>query len=252
MTETANNILGKHRPAKKPWVTDNLLKLCDKWRELKQKKNATEGAILYGEVNQQVKKGMRQAKETWIEEQCQGIEEKLQKNDSKEAYQFVKELTSSEQRRTTTVQDKAGKYLTEERDILKRRTEYCSELYTHRTTGAPKVLDVPPRTSNDSYPILWKEVEAAVKSPKKGKSTGVDNIPSELIQAGREAMTDMLLIICNKIWQTGEWPTPWTQSLIITLPKKGNLQLCQNYRTISPISHPSKVMLKILLNGPKQ
>ena len=58
----------------------------------------------------------------------------------------------------------------------------------------------------------------------------------------------MLLIICNKIWQTGEWSTPWTQSLIITLPKKGNLQLCQNYRTISLISHPSKVMLRILLN----
>ena len=30
-------------------------------------------------------------------------------------------------------------------------------------------------------------------------------------------------------------------SLFITLPKKGNLQLCQNYRTISLISHPSKV-----------
>ena len=42
--------------------------------------------------------------------------------------------------------------------------------------------------------------------------------------------------------------TTWTQSLVITLPKKGNLQLCQNYRTISLISHPSKVMLKIILN----
>ena len=68
--------------------------------------------------------------------------------------------------------------------------------------------------------IPWEEVEAAVKSLKKGKSAGVDNIPSELVQAGGEAMIDMLLIICNKIWQTGEWPTPWTQSLIITLPRK--------------------------------
>ena len=57
-----------------------------------------------------------------------------------------------------------------------------------------------------------------------------------------------LTTICNKIWQTGEWPTPWTQSFVITLPKKGNLQQFQNYRTISLISHPSKVMLKIILN----
>ena len=57
-------------------------------------------------------------------------------------------------------------------------------------------------------------------------------------------MIDILTTICNKIWKTGEWPTIRTQSLVITLPK----QPCQNYRTISLISHPSKVMLKIILN----
>ena len=59
MTETANNVLGEHRPAKKPWVTDNILKLRDKRRELKQMKNTTEGAKFCREANQQVKKGMR-------------------------------------------------------------------------------------------------------------------------------------------------------------------------------------------------
>ena len=124
---------------------------------------------------------MRKAKETWIEEQCQGIEEILQKNNSKKVYQLVKELTSSKQGRTTTIQDKLGKWLTEEQEILKRLTEYCSELYTHTTTGDPKALDVPPLTNNDNYPILREEVEAAVKSPKKCKSAWVDNIPSELV-----------------------------------------------------------------------
>ena len=61
-------------------------------------------------------------------------------------------------------------------------------------------------------------------------------------------MIYVLTEICNRIWRTGEWPTPWTQSLIITLPNKGNLQRCQNYRTISLISHSSKVMLKVILN----
>ena len=61
-------------------------------------------------------------------------------------------------------------------------------------------------------------------------------------------MITALTTICIKIWQTGEWPTPWTQSLVITLPQKGDLQQYQNYRTIGLISHPSKVMLKITLN----
>ena len=36
--------------------------------------------------------------------------------------------------------------------------------------------------------------------------------------------------------------------MVIILSKKGTLQQCQNYRTISLISHPSNVMLKIILN----
>ena len=91
-------------------------------------------------------------------------------------------------------------------------------------------------------------MEAAVLLLKKGKSAGVDNIPAELVQAGGKDVITAFTTICNKIWQTGEWPTPWTQSLIITLPKKGYLQQCQNYRIISFISHPSKVKLKIILN----
>ena len=100
----------------------------------------------------------------------------------------------------------------------------------------------------DDHPILRREVEVAVQSLKKRKSAGVDNIPAELVQAGGEDVITALTTICNKIWQTGEWPTQWAKSLVITLPKKGNLQQCQNYRTISFISHPSKVMLKIILN----
>ena len=50
------------------------------------------------------------------------------------------------------------------------------------------------------------------------------------------------------MWTSGVWPSAWTQSIIILLPKKGNLRSCSNYRTISLISHPSKILLRIILN----
>ena len=68
--------------------------------------------------------------------------------------------------------------------------------------------------------------------------------PSRPIQADEEYVITALTTICNKIWQTGEWPTPWIQSLVITLPKKGN----QNYGTISLIGQTGKIMLKVILN----
>ena len=177
-----------------------------------------------------------------------GLPACLNKNNSKRAYQLVKDLTSEKQGRSSTIQDKSGKCLTEEKEILSRWTEYCSELYNYESCGDNAVLDCSQPPKEDLQPILREEVEIAVASLKKGKSAGVDNIPAELVQAGGETMIDVLTEICNRIWRTGEWPTPWTQSLIITLPKKGNLQLCQNYRTISLISHSSKVMLKVILN----
>ena len=36
------------------------------------------------------------------------------------------------------------------------------------------------------------------------------------------------------------------KSVFIPIPKKGNAKECSNYRTITLISHDSKVMLKIL------
>ena len=176
------------------------------------------------------------------------LKKSSRKNNSKRAYQLVKNLTTVKQGEATTVQDRSGKCLTEEQQILNRWTEYCTELYNHKANGDPSVLDIPQTDTEDDQPILHKEEEAAEQSLKKGKSAGVNNIPAELVQASGEDVITALTTICNKSWQTGEWPTPWTLSSVTTIPKKGNLQQCQNYQTISLISHPRKVMLKIILN----
>ena len=206
VTDTASEILGKHRRTKKPWVRADILDLCDKRRELKIRKCDPEGAAKYREVNRKIKLDMRRAKDNWIAEQCCKIEDSLSKNNSKKAYQIVKDLTSVKKGITTTIQDKSGKCLTEEHQILNRWTEYCSELYSHNPNGVPVVLNCPQTTEEDDCPILREEVKAAVKSLKKGKSAGIDNIPAE--QAGGETLITTVTTICNKFWQTGKWVTP--------------------------------------------
>ncbi|KAK3894356.1 hypothetical protein Pcinc_001893 [Petrolisthes cinctipes] len=248
MTETANEVLGKHRHKNKPWVTDDILELCDLRRELKKTKNTERGAREYRELNKTVRNEMRRVKEEWIESQCSEIEDCFNRNNTKRAYQIVNDLTKPRQQKSNNIQDKHGNCLTEKDEISKRWTEYCSELYNHQINGDPTVLNCPQSTNLDDFPILREEIELAIKSLKNGKTPGIDNIPGELIQNGGENMTIFLTRLCNRIWETGEWPSTWTQSLIITLHKKGNIQQCSNYRTISLISHASKVMLKVILN----
>lgn len=71
--------------------------------------------------------------EMWVDDRCQDIETSLNRNNSKEAFQTIKDLTTK-QTKTTTIHDKNGKCLTDEDQAQKRWTEYCSELYTPMKT----------------------------------------------------------------------------------------------------------------------
>ena len=93
VAETAREILGKHRQKKKPWVTADILDLCDKRRKLREKRFEPEGFEKHREVNN-IKEYTKKAKENWIGEQCSETEENLGKNVSKRAYQFVKNLST--------------------------------------------------------------------------------------------------------------------------------------------------------------
>ena len=84
---------------------------------------------------------MKKAKEQWTGERCSENEENMRRNNSKRAYQLVKDLTTVKQEKATTVHDRSGKCLTEERQILNRWTEYCSELSNHNANGDPSVLN---------------------------------------------------------------------------------------------------------------
>ena len=52
--------------------------------------------------------------------------------------------------------------------------------------------------------------------------------------------------ICRQIRKAQQWPQDWKKSVFIRIPKKGNAKECSNYHTVAPISHASKLMLKIL------
>ena len=73
-----------------------------------------------------------------------------------------------------------------------------------------------------------------------------DGIPVELLQILKDDAVKVLHLIGQQIWKTQQWPQDWKSPVFIPIANKGNAKECLNYRTISLISHASKVMLKIL------
>ena len=120
MITTSNTVVIETASAseEKTRVTAEILDLCDKSRELRKKRFEPEESEKYKEVNNNIKRCMKKVKENWIGEQSSETEENLRKNNSKRAYQLVKDLTTVKQGKVTTVQDCSGKCLTEEQQIL--------------------------------------------------------------------------------------------------------------------------------------
>ena len=67
-----------------------------------------------GKANKRIQKAVRKAKEHWIDTLCEEIRTWLNKTNSKRAYKLVRNLTSEKQGRSSSIQDRSGKCLTEE------------------------------------------------------------------------------------------------------------------------------------------
>ena len=91
VTDAASEIFGKERPTKKPWVTKDVLDLCNEKRDL-MKKRYVAGAREYRKANKRIQKAVKTDKEDWIGAQCEEIVTCLNKNNSKRPYQLVTDL----------------------------------------------------------------------------------------------------------------------------------------------------------------
>ena len=53
--------------------------------------------------------------------------------------------------------------------------------------------------------------------------------------------------LCNRVWKEEKVPEEWGKAILNTIPKKGDLLDCTNYRTISLVTHLSKILLNVIL-----
>ena len=159
---------------------------------------------------------------------------------TRDLFKKTGETKGTFQAKMGSIKDRNGKDLTEAEDIKKRWQEYIEELYK-------KDLHDP---DNHDGVITHLEPECEVKwalgSITMNKASGGDRIPVELLQILKDDTGKMLHSICQQIWKTQQWPQDWKRSVFIPIPKKCNTKECSNYHTIAPISHASKVILKIL------
>ena len=70
--DSATRTIGKYIRKKQPWITNDILDLCDERRYLKAAKNKNNIELIskYRKVNNKIRKDMKTAKDQWIQMQC--------------------------------------------------------------------------------------------------------------------------------------------------------------------------------------
>ena len=92
------------------------------------------------------------------------------------------------------------------------------------------------------------EVELATEELKSQESPGIDQIPAELIKAGGRTIYSEIHKLTISIWNKKELPEEWTESIIVTICKKGDKTDCSNYSSISLLPTTYKILSNILLS----
>lgn len=139
--------------------------------------------------------------------------------------------------------------ITNQNEIKLRWKEHFEELYNTQNKTDPDVLvEIPSMNLEKSTEDFLKtEIEQAIKELKRNKAPGIDNITAELIKAGGDTIVNALHVLLNKIYYSETVPEEWSRGIIIPIYKrKGDKMDCNNYRGITLLSIPGKVLSKVI------
>ena len=195
---------------------------------------------------------LRRDKERYVRELAENVEGCFDANNLRPAYRALKKLRSKSTTQTTTIRTADGRTVTDADEVRARWAEYFEQLYVAEPpsrqlslAGVEISAAVPPV---DESPPSLAEVREAVNKLKSGKAAGVCNISAEMLKAGGEAMIQGLHAVLCAVWRSGTIPPDWKRGLVVPIWKgKGCRQDCNNYRGITLLSVPGKVLAHLLL-----
>ena len=252
--QTSKEVLGNQKKEHKEWMSEPTWQLINERRKIKAnilaEQNQCKKAELqkeYSNKDKDVKRSTRKDKRDFVENLAEQAEAAAMQGDMKTLYEVTRKLTKKNNNQDRPIKDKEGNTITKEEDKLRRWAEHFQDVLNREPPEEEADIEegaaLPVNTNN----ITEEEVKKAIKQLKSGKAPGSDNIQAEVLKADINITAKMLHPLINQIWEEEMVPGQWREGLLVKLPKKGDLSKCENYRGITLLSLPSKVLTRIML-----
>ena len=161
----------------------------------------------------------------------------------KDLYDLTKKLAGKKSSTSKPIKDKHGNTLTKQEDQLRRWGEYFEELLNRPPSPIPLAI---PKAKlmfdvNTTKPSM-EEIAKAIRDQKNGNASGLDGFSVEILRGDVNTSTEMLYEIYAKVWEEETIPEDWKEGHLVKIPIKGHLSNRNNYRGITMLSVPGKIL----------
>lgn len=238
---------------RKPWISDETMRMIEVRRTLK---NVASQRQQYNEINVQIKRAARRDRRNYTNMFAAEAEEAASKFDMRTLYRRIGSFTNGNLSRNMPINDKTGNCLASSEAQLVRWKQHFDELLnTVNDENAVSQHEEPYsdatsaiNTNIATRPPSIAEIATAIQSLKLNKAAGSDGVALDLLAADARTSAKIIHKDITDAWESERLQDEWKKGLIVKLPKKGDLKVCDNWRGITILNAINKVMAQVIHN----
>ena len=235
--------------AREPWVTNEVLEIIrdkDKLMRRARRTGSEEHWVRARRARNEVGRQVENVRADYLKTQ-----QETHKNDPKEFWKSIAPIFPGKKKTTNQIwlkdQD-TGRDL-DQGEIPDYMNTFFTEIGPNlakkhstewRYYGDTSVIDIPDfRTDFEEVILLCRDIECL-------KSSGMDEISSRICKDAFLALPEQLTFLFNSSLETGIFPEAWKRAKVVPIYKGGNRGDVSNYRPVSLLPLPGKLLEKIV------
>ena len=248
----------RHKIVKPPYITNDLLnqiKDRDYFYRKAKKHHREDDWNIAKHLRNQTNKNIRKAKAHYTISQLDACQ-----NNNSKFWRLIKETFPNKNQKTRN-----RIILKDDNSPIKEpdTAEFINQFFINvgnkkaqqpsKTTALPLAdNNRPARTHIQEYqtcnlePVDRNEIHRITNDLNIAKSSGLEHMPPKIIKDSLLALNEQFTHLVNASLQTNKFPAAWKRARVVPIPKTGDLTDVSNYRPISLLPTPGKILEKVV------